>query len=240
MRIVLQVKPAGRKTWLSQGQTVRVGRTDEADFVVPDDPQLAPAHFALRCEASECYVEDLDSGTGTRVNGEGVVDAVLNDGDLIEAGETTFVVQIQSSPLDSQLIPPELLAKVTTNQADDSDRLAEESQADKTQAAVVEIEAAASDRRLRIHPGEHRNVGRTHWADFSIENDRGMADVHFVVKCDAGECVIRSFDSAHTTFLNGQPITEATLSDGDRITAGETTFTVRFVGQGENSDRHVT
>jgi len=240
MRIVLQVKPDGRKTWLSQGQTVRVGRTDEADFVVSDDPQLSPVHFALRCDVAECYAQDLDSETGTRVNGQKISEAVLHDGDLIEAGGTTFGVQIQSEPLDSQLIPPDLQAKLQTTRMADFDLLTKDSDSHESQAPVVEIEAAASQCCLRLHHGEHRSVGRTRWADFSIESDNRMADVHFFVKCDAGECVIRSFDSAHATFLNGQPITEAALSDGDQITAGETTFTVRFVGAAQDSARDAT
>jgi len=120
MRLVLQVKPGGRKTWLSQDQKVRVGRTDEADFVVPDDEELSVLHFAVRCGANECFVKDL-SGAGTSVNGESVsgAEAALNDGDEIQAGQTKFAVHIQATPMDSQLISPELQAKLAEAQRRD-------------------------------------------------------------------------------------------------------------------------
>lgn len=120
MRLVLQVKPGGRKIWLSQGQKVCVGRTDEADFVVPDDEELLVAHFAIRCDATACFLQDL-SGGGTFLNGEKVSDAavMLNDGDEIQAGQTRFAVYVQAAPMDSRLIPPELQAKLAEAQRRD-------------------------------------------------------------------------------------------------------------------------
>jgi pSer/pThr/pTyr-binding forkhead associated (FHA) protein len=260
MRLVLQVKPGGRKIWLSQGQNVRVGRTDEADFVVPDDEELSDVHFAVWCGTAECFVQDLGGG-GTFHNGErvSVAKAALRDGDEIRAGQTKFAVQIQASPMDSHLITPELQAKLAAAQTADFDLSSEESEhQDETGGAshdaarsqpqevagepapavnsppgtlaevVVEVTSGTGDQRLLLHPGERRSVGSTHWADFPVEGDERMAEVHFVVKCESNHCVVRNIDSAHDTYVNGQRINQAPLADGDQITAGGTTFSVHI------------
>ena len=65
-------------------------------------------------------MQDLSDG-GTSVNGEpiAVAEATLNDGDEIQAGQTKFAVHIQATPMDSQLISPELQARLAAAQIAD-------------------------------------------------------------------------------------------------------------------------
>jgi eukaryotic-like serine/threonine-protein kinase len=97
MQLLLEIASgpsAGRKVLLRSDQTVRVGRTDEAEFCVSQDAYLSSVHFSLRCDADACRLEDLESTHGTFVNGERILAAALNDGDTISAGKTAFKVRI--------------------------------------------------------------------------------------------------------------------------------------------------
>lgn len=100
MAVILQVTdgPAvGRRTFLRIGQIMRIGRTEWADFNVPQDAAMAPIHFSVEYDTHVCRLRDLQSGAGTLVNGKPVGEAVLNHGDHITAGATTFHVHIEGA-----------------------------------------------------------------------------------------------------------------------------------------------
>lgn len=97
MHVVLEVSSgpsADRKASLARGHTLKVGRTQRADLVLPDDSHLSSLHFALECGQSDCRIRDLDSSNGTFLNGNRIAEATVRDGDKILAGQTTFVVRI--------------------------------------------------------------------------------------------------------------------------------------------------
>ena len=99
MRVILKImsgSSAGRKVLLDAGQTIQVGRTEWADFSVPDDGRMSGVHFTLETDNVKCYLRDLGSTNGTRLNDQPVSDRMaLRCGDQIEAGETVFSVEIE-------------------------------------------------------------------------------------------------------------------------------------------------
>lgn len=98
MRVILEIisgSTAGRKVRLTAAQELRVGRTEWADFAVPQDSLMSGVHFALQSDFSGCYLTDLGSSNGTLVNGQPVTGrTLLRAGDEILAGETRFAVTI--------------------------------------------------------------------------------------------------------------------------------------------------
>ncbi len=108
-RVVVEITsgPAtGRKMRLGSGQELRVGRTEWADFSVTDDAKMSAVHFAVRTEGPACYLADLGSSNGTFVNGQPAGDRTpLADGDEVLAGETHFVVRVESDP-GGPTVPP--------------------------------------------------------------------------------------------------------------------------------------
>jgi hypothetical protein len=102
MRVVLQVtsgNQTGRKIWLQQGQTVKVGRIESSDFAFPSDAEMSQEHFAIEFSAGACQLRDLNSTNGTTLNGQRIAaQAALNDGDEIVAGETSFTVLMEGMP----------------------------------------------------------------------------------------------------------------------------------------------
>lgn len=86
----------GRKSILRSGQSITVGRTEQADFVI-QDPMLSARHFTVSSTASGWQLVDLDSSSGTQVGGANVSKTLLRTGDRILAGQTEFVVTIGES-----------------------------------------------------------------------------------------------------------------------------------------------
>lgn len=79
-------------------------------------------------------------------------------------------------------------------------------------------------KRMLLRSGQTLSVGRTEWADVALANDGYLSSVHFVVTCDDEACHLRDQGSSNGTFVNDQRVSEATLSDGDKIRAGGTLF----------------
>lgn len=88
---------AGESIVVDEGQTVSVGRTDKADFPLPQDTFLSRVHFAVECNKAGCRVADRQSANGTQVNGKKIDEAILEDGDVILAGQTEFVLRITAA-----------------------------------------------------------------------------------------------------------------------------------------------
>src|SRR5262245_20146499 len=111
MRVILEVlagPDAGKRVVLPHGGEVRVGRTAEAQIVLPQDTMLSSLHFALESDGQTCRLRDLKSRFGTRLNGRAVADAPVQDGDQIQAGQTRFQVRFEGEPagIASPTTPP--------------------------------------------------------------------------------------------------------------------------------------
>jgi uncharacterized protein YjbI with pentapeptide repeats/pSer/pThr/pTyr-binding forkhead associated (FHA) protein len=85
--------------WIRSGQTLVVGRDRQrADVRIETDARMSGAHFQVSCLPTGCRLQDLDSRHGTLINGVRVTETELHGGDRIQAGETTFRVEISGSP----------------------------------------------------------------------------------------------------------------------------------------------
>jgi len=102
MEVILQViggPAAGMRIVVRPGQVVQVGRTKWADYSLPDDGEMADVHFMVEFDRQECRIRDLNTGSGTAVNGNKVAGARrLHTGDEVTAGRTTFSVLVEGEP----------------------------------------------------------------------------------------------------------------------------------------------
>jgi hypothetical protein len=97
MIVSLEVKSgpsAGKGVRLQSGQSIRVGRTQKSDFMIPGDSHISGVHFAIELKENSCRLRDLNSRNGTLLNGQKVDVADLQSGDTIVAGETAFVAMV--------------------------------------------------------------------------------------------------------------------------------------------------
>lgn len=92
-RLIVQVRwgpLAGLKAIVLPGHTLRVGRAEPAELVVPGDARLSETHFEIAWDGGRCRLRDLRSGAGTQLGGEVVREADVPHGGWVRAGATDF------------------------------------------------------------------------------------------------------------------------------------------------------
>jgi Protein of unknown function (DUF3662)/FHA domain len=70
-------------------EPITLGRAVDCDVVL-NDPTVSKRHAELRREGTDVLIVDLGSTNGTRVNGTGVRQRVLADGDEVRVGATVL------------------------------------------------------------------------------------------------------------------------------------------------------
>lgn len=80
--------------------------------------------------------------------------------------------------------------------------------------------------RFVVACGETLRFGRTAKADVMVADDPTMSALHFELENGDTAIVARDLESRNKLFLNGDPVTEAVLVDGDQLRAGRTYFSV--------------
>jgi len=97
-------KKTGADIILGQ-QAVTIGRKSDNTIIIRDDPKVSRYHAKIFWQGGDYVVEDLSSSNGSFVNNERLTKAyILDDGDLLQIGETSFLLNL----------PPEEFDKVET------------------------------------------------------------------------------------------------------------------------------
>ncbi len=80
--------------WIRSGQSIVVGNSGfDADWRIPNDPQMAARHFCVAFDGTASVLRNLAPEPGTLVNDEPVNECYLKDGDMIRAGRSQFLVR---------------------------------------------------------------------------------------------------------------------------------------------------
>lgn len=104
MHIVLKITSGhyeGTKVSVRVGQSLTFGRTYSSDVTLPTDPMLSSRHFLVENQFPQCHIRDCNSTNGTFVNSERVTEAILREGDVVQAGSTHFRVTFDASMNES-------------------------------------------------------------------------------------------------------------------------------------------
>jgi len=133
-RLIVEVRWGqlnGRKVAVDPGASLRVGRTDLSDLVIPHDKHLSGAHFSLTWDGEHATLRDLDSLEGTLLDGERVQSSDTDHGAWIHAGESDFSVYIEDKvpppegddPEDDELLSEDERAILAEERAEEEKRL---------------------------------------------------------------------------------------------------------------------
>src|SRR3977135_3438409 len=87
----------------TQPDTFLIGRSNDAHLCLPDDRFFSRNHCLLEISPPRCFLRDLGSTNGTFVNGQRVSEAFLENGDLIQGGETVLSVEVSAAPATNDL-----------------------------------------------------------------------------------------------------------------------------------------
>jgi len=91
------------------------------------------------------------------------------------------------------------------------------------------IAGPLSGRKIAVDDGDSLTIGRTQRADVALERDAQMSGAHFRLEARDGIGRLWDLDSMNGTLLNGAVVSQATLTNQDRITAGESVFQVTLI-----------
>lgn len=99
MKVMLVAfKPDGaRIDFRVRNERCVIGRDTEADLRIPVGT-VSRQHCEVRIDDDEPRVRDLGSSNGTFLNGKRVTESVIDAGDLLRVGPTTFTVVIDGIP----------------------------------------------------------------------------------------------------------------------------------------------
>jgi len=87
----------GRRIEVRAGSILRIGRTTRADYAIGEDSYLSSLHFAVECDGVQARVRDMGSSNGTFVNGSRITEQLVQQGDSLAAGESTFTIHLEAS-----------------------------------------------------------------------------------------------------------------------------------------------
>jgi pSer/pThr/pTyr-binding forkhead associated (FHA) protein len=88
----------GRRIEVCGGKIVRIGRTGKSDYPIAEDGYLSGLHFSVECDGTQCRIRDLGSSNGTFVNGSRVTEQLVQEGDSVVAGGSTFLIHVDLLP----------------------------------------------------------------------------------------------------------------------------------------------
>src|SRR5215216_6236540 len=105
MRVVMVMFRAdGQRRSFSVTRDITViGRREDSDLRIPLG-DVSRKHCRLIIDGDAIRVEDLGSSNGTFRNGERVQQSELQAGDTLQVGPVVFVLQVNGTPPDDELI----------------------------------------------------------------------------------------------------------------------------------------
>src|SRR2546421_8782737 len=95
-RLVAIDGPLSGRTFHLDEPVISIGRLVSNDICL-EDLYVSRHHCVIRTEGTEYIIEDLNSANGTYVNGELVKATPLEEGSIIQIGNSRFIFRLQTS-----------------------------------------------------------------------------------------------------------------------------------------------
>lgn len=110
VNLVLFKKDGSKKNFSLPSNITIIGRRHDCDLCVPL-MVVSRRHCRLSQNDETLKVRDLDSRSGTFLNGKRVSEATVQAGDYLTIGPLTFLLQIDGEP--KKIVPPQQAGKTT-------------------------------------------------------------------------------------------------------------------------------
>ena len=259
MKLIIE-DDEGRKTVVPVVRDeITIGRND-ANIVRLEEKDVSRQHGRLVRESGHYYIEDLNSFTGIRVNGEKIIGKrLLHDGDLIQISEYDLILQEgpeERPPLpfagiaETPILPQEAVAPPPPPANADADaqarRMAETATIRlsdlRTEQVEVPLQEVPEGQRAKLvgisgkHRGEELLLDRSPIRlGRSEENDLriehpSISRKHLRLHLDNGTWKVMDAESRNGVRVNGEPYAQIGLRHGDVVEVGHLRYA--FVERG--------
>jgi ABC-type multidrug transport system ATPase subunit len=210
----------------------RVRDVDAAELVLGRDPGAAQVvfaaedrlvsrrHAALVEEDGGLLLRDLDSSTGTFLEGEDIEEAELRDGDVFELGKGGPQLRVEFGEMGTMIVPAPAAAPAASLPI--GSPTAPRGAQRLEPGARLRLTFLSGSRKGAAFDlgGAVVRVGRTAANPISTPDDGIVSAQHAkIVRLEDGYVLI-DLESTNGTFLNGQRVERAGIRDGDVIALG--------------------
>lgn len=201
--------------------TVTIGRAEENAIGLFGDPGVQPRHAALERKGDAYTIRNLAVQAGTLVNGGRIETATLADGDQIQIGNYAlrFHERAQASdghPAAARPPRPSVAPRPAVAAAPSVES------APPARAVEAYLESAAGE-RIRLAASSRVSIGRALDNDIVI-GDASVSRHHAAIEANGAGYRVVDLDSQNGSFVNGQRIAEAPLTDGAAVRFGDVTY----------------
>ena len=212
---------AGRVRDVDADEVVLGRDPDAAQVVFPaEDRSVSRRHALLRVQDGRVLLRDLDSSTGTFVDGHDVEEAELDHGDVFALGEHGPRVRVEMDDGGTVTVDPRLVPAAARAAA-------------PARAGSVPLPPAGRDSRLRLTfragsrmgesidlAGAVVRIGRAEGNAVRTPSDRMVSAEHAkIVRLEDGYVLI-DLESRNGTYLNGRRVDRSPLRHGDVVGLG--------------------
>jgi len=194
-----------------EGAVSSIGRAEENPVGLFGDSAVQARHAVIERRGNDYVLRGLAVADGTFLNGERIESATLRDGDRVRIGsyELTFHLRGVKPSMRVESGPSRTYVAATPVSSNGD-------------AVLID----ATGKSFPIQPGKETKIGR------SLDNDIVLADSsvsrhHAAIDANNGGFRLRDLGSQNGTFVRGERINEAPLSNGDPVRVGDASFTFR-------------
>ncbi len=213
-KLILTVPNATDQEFLLNKPVVTLGRATTNDIALLDT-KMSRNHAKIENGPDGCFVVDLGSANGTRVNGNRIQRAQISLGDTIQIGNSVlrFAVQTPDESGDQMtVINSEEQLGLTLNQMTLSIALNDNAQP----LLVVHTPDRTWDLALDV---DSLSIGRSQENDLVLDYEK-VSRRHARIERHRNEIILRDLGSTNGTWLGGQPVEEHTLQNGETFRIG--------------------
>src|SRR5919201_3295843 len=205
---------------------ITIGRNDRNLVRLPEKDVSRQHGRLLRDESGHYYIEDLNSFTGIRVNGEKIAGRhVVHDGDLIQISEYDLILEEgpeEKVPLvNTEAEAPRMAETATIRLADlrpSEVQIAPREVPPEQRARLVGISGKHRGEELVLDRSPIR-LGRSEENDLRIEHP-SISRRHLRLHLDKGTWKVMDAESRNGVRVNGEPYAQIGLRHGDVLEIG--------------------
>jgi pSer/pThr/pTyr-binding forkhead associated (FHA) protein len=223
-KLVLLLPGGQQREFALSKATVSIGRGATSDIILADS-RVSRSHTRIECGAEGCFVVDLGSANGTRLNGQPVGRASLLPGDIISVGGSTLRYEA------GDVLEEGDLTRIDT-ESDLETTLMGASIATQLSETRIPRLAVHTSRRTWEVPldGDSYTIGRHPNNDIVVDSQKASR-FHARVERHGAGFGIQDLNSDNGTWIGQERVTKRTLNDGDGIRVGgaRLTFKAGFV-----------